>query len=126
MMKFVLVAALTTMLAACGGGESARHAPIVVEVAPQAVACTGITKQRCLQVRFKESEPWQLLYSDIKGFDYKPGFTYKLKVQQQAADQENPNHSRLAWELVKVVQRTEVKSGANKAETKQDTTQSAG
>lgn len=79
-----------------------------VTVAAAQVTCTGITQQRCYQVRFADNEPWQLYYGEIKGFDFQPGNQYELEVRQQDATQTDLNQSRLTWELVKEIAHTPV------------------
>lgn len=107
MMKQIGWVSLALLLAACGNSD-VDNKTVQVQVAPQEVACTGITKQRCLEVRFADNESWQLYYGSIKGFTFKPGFQYLLEVRQQHQQQDNPNESQLAWELVKEVSRTPV------------------
>lgn len=49
------------------------------------VVCTGVGQQMCLQIqKGKTMEPgeWKNFYDDIRGFDWKPGFIYKLKVRE--------------------------------------------
>lgn len=97
----------TLLLAACSGSPEDGKT-VKVQVAPQQVACAGITQQRCLEVRFADDAPWQLFYGNIKGFDFQPGFQYLLEVRQQDVKQDDPTRSRLAWELVKEWQKTPV------------------
>lgn len=105
-MKHTLaILALPFLLVACGQSAD-EHRSILVQVAPQQVTCEGITKQRCFQVRFADEAPWQLYYGEIKGFDYQPGFLYRLKVEQLNSQRDNPNLSPLAWGLVKELKRT--------------------
>jgi len=106
-MKIWWVMASVLLLTGCAEEEKA-HPPIKVQVASQQVGCVGITKQRCFEVRFDESESWQLLYDDIEGFEFEPGFTYWLEVQQQGQKQDDPNRSPMAWELVNVLQKVPV------------------
>lgn len=95
------------LLAGCGQAGDARDA-VRITVAPAQVTCTGVTRQRCYQVRFADNEPWQLYYGEIKGFEFKPGNQYVLEVRQQDAKQSDPGQSRLAWELVQEVSRVAV------------------
>ena len=97
----------TLVLVACSDNQEDGKT-VKVQVAPQQVACTGVTQQRCLEVRFADDAPWQLFYGNIKGFDFQPGYQYVLEVRQQDAKQDDPTRSRLAWELVKEWQKTPV------------------
>ena len=44
------------------------------------VDCVGVGPMQCFQVKNTESEPWSNFYQEISGFDYEPGYIYKLKV----------------------------------------------
>ena len=107
MWKALLVTGLALWLVGCDLADEDNHT-VKVQVAAHQVTCTGVTQQRCYQVRFADGAPWQLYYGDFKGFDYQPGFQYWLEVHQQQAVQDNPEHSRLEWELVKEISRTPV------------------
>ena len=50
------------------------------------VPCTGVGPMQCLQVRKSESEGWKLFYSEIEGFDYEPGYIYRLRVKEEMLD----------------------------------------
>lgn len=102
MKKMVLVGALLLALAGCDDVQP-DHATITIQVAPQQVACTGITKQRCFRVKTDDATDWQLYYGDISGFDYQPGFLYQLTVQQKHEKPSDANVSALEWTLVSVV-----------------------
>lgn len=98
----VLLGALFLALAGCDDVKP-DHATITIQVAPQQVACTGITKQRCFRVKTADATDWQLYYGDISGFNYQPGFLYQLRVKQQHEKPSDANVSALEWALVSVV-----------------------
>lgn len=50
------------------------------------VPCTGVAPMQCLQVRKGEAEDWQLFYSSIEGFNYEPGYIYRLSVREEKLD----------------------------------------
>jgi len=50
------------------------------------VPCTGVAPMQCLQVRKEGSEQWQNFYSQIAGFEYEPGFLYRIRVQEEKLD----------------------------------------
>lgn len=58
-----------------------------VYVAAQTARCVGVAPMDCLQVRTSPNAPWQLWYSGIEGFDYRPGYEYQLEI----AEYEVPN-----------------------------------
>ncbi|WP_051710323.1 META and DUF4377 domain-containing protein [Andreprevotia chitinilytica] len=54
----------------------------VLEIAPQKVACSGVGKMECLQVRETADAPWTLLYQQIEGFEPQAGVSYRLRVRE--------------------------------------------
>ena len=72
----------------------------VLEVAPQQVACSGVGKMSCLQVRSAPDQPWTLLYQQIEGFEFKPGVSYRLRVREEAVP--NPPADAPATRLILV------------------------
>ncbi|WP_459955618.1 DUF4377 domain-containing protein [Nocardia sp. IFM 10818] len=74
-----------------------------IYVAPEEVPCTGMAPQSCLQVRRAPDSPWELHYFDIEGFDYRPGYTYHLLVEERPwlnPPADAPSHT---WHLIKVI-----------------------
>ena len=57
-------------------------------VADHQVDCVGEAPQQCLLIKERESDNWQFFYGGIEGFDYEPGFEYKLEVK--VYDVKNP------------------------------------
>jgi hypothetical protein len=53
------------------------------------VPCVGVGPMECLEVRQSESADWQLFYSEIEGFNYEPGYLYRIKVREEKRDPEN-------------------------------------
>lgn len=70
---------------------------VKVYVKPYKVACSDQSNQQCLQVKFCDEKTWQPLSTTIKGFDYVPGYDYKLKVVQTESS------GQPLYELKKVV-----------------------
>lgn len=101
----VLVAViLLATLSACEKADSLGGA-VVVEVAANQVVCTGVTQQRCFEVRLAPDQPWQLLYGTIEGFDYVAGFRYQLKVEPLRRKPDSAQQSPVAWKLIKILDR---------------------
>lgn len=70
--------------------------------------CVGVGPMQCLQVQKGEelsAGNWQLFYAPIHGFEYVPGYIYKLKVKetQLPAHQVPADKSSIAYELVEVL-----------------------
>ncbi len=72
------------------------------------VNCVGVSPQKCFQIKENESDPWYNYYGNIEGFDFEPGYTYKLKVR--VVKVENPAADQLseAFVLLDVLKKTKV------------------
>ena len=40
----------------------------------------------CLEVRKEGSDTWELFYSQIEGFQYEPGYLFRIRVQEEKLD----------------------------------------
>lgn len=67
------------------------------------VDCVGVGPQKCLQVRKSPKGEWTLFYGAIDGFDYEPGYRYKLKVNVTKVKNPPADASSLNYKLVKVL-----------------------
>jgi heat shock protein HslJ len=69
------------------------------------VDCVGVAPMKCMQVKNSENEAWSNFYQGIKGFNFEPGFRYKLKVTVTELDKSNlpADASSLAYELVEIL-----------------------
>ena len=71
------------------------------------VPCTGAGPQTCLQIKRGEdleAGDWEYFYSSIDGFDYEPGYLYRLKVRETKRDaaQTPADASTIVYTLVEV------------------------
>lgn len=48
--------------------------------------CVGVAPMECLQIRRGTTEAWELFYSEIEGFDYEPGYLYRIRVREEKLD----------------------------------------
>jgi uncharacterized lipoprotein NlpE involved in copper resistance len=64
---------------------------------------------QCLQIRKDENEAWQYFYSQIHGFDFEPGYLYKLEVQEEKLDpsQLPQDVSSIKYTMVSVLEKNE-------------------
>lgn len=74
-------------------------------VSDRTVDCSTGGPLECLQIKKNKKAKWQSLSSPIKGFEYKTGFTYKLKVKTDSTGK---------YELFKIV--SQKHTGYNRAE----------
>jgi heat shock protein HslJ len=79
----------------------------VIEVAPTQVDCTGVGPQKCLQIKEgKADRAWKLHYSPIQGFDYEPGYTYRLRIRETVVANPPADGSSVIWTLIAVESKT--------------------
>lgn len=54
----------------------------LIYVDSKKVRCTGTGTQMCYRIRESADEPWQIVYGQIEGFDFKPGIEYRLRIKE--------------------------------------------
>jgi hypothetical protein len=83
-----LLLALTLLVAtSCKSSDSkVMEDSVTYWVNSARVPCVGVGPMECLQVRKSESADWQLFYSEIEGFDFEPGYVYRLRVREEILD----------------------------------------
>lgn len=73
------------------------------------VECTGVSQTTCLQIQkgnsFDINEKWNLFYSSIEGFEYEPGYIYKLKLRQETNENTPADGSSTVYSLVKILEK---------------------
>lgn len=70
--------------------------------------CTGVAPQTCYQVKYKNSKDWEFFYSQITGFDYKPGFRYVIDVIRTKRKNVPADASAYTYKLKRVVSKTQI------------------
>ncbi|OAB78151.1 DUF4377 domain-containing protein [Cochleicola gelatinilyticus] len=94
----------------CNEKPSEEQETFVYWVNSAKVACEGVGQRQCLQIQkgeqFREGE-WQLFYSTIDGFNYEPGFIYKLEVSEVKKDPKSvpADASSIQYTLVEVLEK---------------------
>ena len=95
-------------LAACSDSTGANQRLITLFVGDTQVDCPGIGQQKCLLVKSDAAANWTFFYDTIEGFDWKPGYEYKLLVAVREIDPPPVDGSSLAYRLVRVLEKTRV------------------
>jgi hypothetical protein len=80
----------------------------VIYVDSKAIHCTGLVSQECLQVRESPEDEWTLFYDAIKGFNYEPGYNYKIIVAEKIVDNPPADAPLFQWSLIEVLSKTAV------------------
>ncbi|NNH71727.1 DUF4377 domain-containing protein [Nocardia uniformis] len=74
-----------------------------IYIADQLVPCAGVAPMECLQVRRDPDSPWELHYFGIEGFDFEPGYTYHLEVEERPWVNPPADAPSATWHLVRVI-----------------------
>jgi heat shock protein HslJ len=74
------------------------------------VSCTGVAPMKCLQIqkgKSVEKGKWQNFYANIEGFDFEPGYIYKLSVKEEKIDPAKvpADGSSIKYTLVEVLEK---------------------
>ncbi len=77
-------------------------------VAPLQSDCDGAALQKCFLVRRQPNENWVMLYSQIEGFDYEPGFSYRIKVNRKSVKHPPADGSKYKYILVEMLEKKDV------------------
>ncbi|SHM34795.1 Heat shock protein HslJ [Chitinophaga jiangningensis] len=80
----------------------------VMYVKENKVPCTGVAPMECLQVRTENESEWSNLYTNIQGFNYQPGYQYKLLVTVSNIKNPPADGSSLKYTLKKVMYKKKV------------------
>jgi len=84
---------------------------IKMQVKESKVHCTGVGPMECLQFKTGKEKEWTYFYENIEGFDFEPGYRYKLKVEKSKREGNLPaDASAYTYKLKKVVSKKKVKS----------------
>lgn len=99
-----LLLILPLILSACNGPKPDDKNTYTYQVNSARVPCTGVAPMECLQIRRGDAPDWQLFYSEIEGFDYEPGYLYRIRVQEEQLDPEKvpADGSSIRYTLVSV------------------------
>jgi heat shock protein HslJ len=86
---------------------------ITMKIKENTVPCEGVAPMNCMQVKEGKAKEWSNFYSTIEGFDYQPGYEYKLKVIKTKRQGNIPaDASAYTYRLKKLVNKKQV-SAAN-------------
>lgn len=114
-MKIAIPLFLILFLSACGTTNQPDSSEMIYWVNSQKVDCQGVAPMKCLQVQKgenKTADQWEYMYANIDGFDFEPGFQYKLVVKEEQLDPKDipADASSIKYTLIKVLEKNKVKS----------------
>lgn len=87
--------------------------------------CQGFIPQQCYQVKYSLNAPWENFYDEIIGFNFEPGYIYKLIIREEdkpvilmEGEEEDPDIlmdvmdvSSATYTLVRVLEKTPMSFG---------------
>lgn len=101
-MKINVAVLLTCIiLSVVGCGNSQNNETLIV--ASERGDCVGVAPMRCLLVKKEGDNNWQYLYQEIEGFNYEPGYEYKIEVAQEEVQNPAADQSTVRYILKKEV-----------------------
>ena len=110
-MKFILAIFFSAIaLNTCEKNSTEKVEETILYVNSSKVDCTGVGKMKCLQtqesVTLKPND-WKNFYGNIEGFEFEPGYIYKLAVKKEKLDPATvpADASTLKYSLVKVIEK---------------------
>lgn len=80
----------------------------ILTIAPGLVDCTGVVRQKCMQVREEGQTEWRLFYDKIEGFTHDPDYRYRLVVQIEKVENPPADASSLKYKLVRLLEKMPV------------------
>lgn len=79
----------------------------IITIGPYTETCQGFIEQQCYLEFNEERQAWEFFYESIRGFDFEPGYIYKLKVRLEDRGTEIQDVGRYAYHLVEIISKTE-------------------
>lgn len=79
----------------------------IITIGPYTETCQGFIEQQCYLEFNEERQAWEFFYESIKGFDFEPGYIYKLKVRLEDRGTEIQDVGRYAYHLVEILSKEE-------------------
>ncbi|MGK7905455.1 MAG: DUF4377 domain-containing protein [Hormoscilla sp.] len=79
---------------------------VTLYVGPNLVDCMGVAPQKCMLVREEDEQEFTYFYFGIEGFDYEPGYNYKLRVRKTPIANPPMDASSIQWTLVEQLEKT--------------------
>ena len=108
-MKQLFLVLGTIFIFSCTAGDTqgSKH---VYWINSTKVSCVGMAPTKCLQVQRSEMlDPaaWENFHAPIKGFEYEPGYIYKLLVRERHLDPDSipADASSIEYTLVEILER---------------------
>ena len=103
-LSIMLSISFLTVLAPVANAEEIK----TIFVGPKLVDCVGVSIQKCMMIKESPGSEWMYFYDKIKGFDFEPGYEYKLLVEVTEVENPAADMSSLNYELVNVISKIQI------------------
>lgn len=109
-MKQLLLVVLTFLLVTAACTSKPGPDEYIYWVNSLKVPCVGVAPTHCLQVYkgdILDPTEWKFFHASIEGFEFEPGYIYKLLVKEEELDEAQvpADASSIAYTLVKALQK---------------------
>ncbi len=75
----------------------------ILIIGPYRTTCVGAFEQECYLEFNEESQRWEFFYDGIRGFDFEPGFIYRLKVSLHEYAGDIQDVGKYEYRLIEVI-----------------------
>lgn len=115
-MKFALLSLGLMLMCSCAsqksGYQPGSSQGTIFWINSTQVDCMGVGPMQCLLVQRREvidEEEWALFYDGIEGFEFEPGYRYKLLIKTDTLPQEQvpADGSSIRYTLLEVLEKTQ-------------------
>ncbi len=105
-MKYILIVSALILFDACASQKNST----VYWINSYTVDCVGSGPQKCLLVQKNiaiSDTAWHTFYAPIEGFDFEPGYLYKISVEEEKLDANKvpADASSIKYKLVKIIEK---------------------
>ncbi|MCW3462313.1 META domain-containing protein [Chitinophaga nivalis] len=105
----------TSMMAPVQKQQPQQAKSQIIYVKESKEPCTGVAPMECLQIKGLKDAEWSNLYTNINGFNYVPGYRYKLRIRVTPVKNPPADGSSVKYTLTKVLEKKKINSSATNA-----------
>ena len=104
---FPIVLIILSLIIGCDRDTTDAENMEILIIGPYKTTCSELVDQECFLKFNGETEQWGLLYANIQGFEYQPGYIYRLEVHVIEQDEMFQNVEGYTYQFIRVLIREE-------------------
>lgn len=109
-MKFILLFFISAIaLNTCQNETKEKMPETILFINSAKVDCSRVGKMKCLQIQEYDTvtNGWKNFYGNIQGFEYEPGYIYKISVKKEELDPATvpADASSIKYSLVEIIEK---------------------